>query len=322
MTNQTQRAAQIRAAQLCLYIDVFTVEVVRELESDRVRALLLKGPSIAGWIYDRGESRPYVDADLLVDPRQLESAAVVLRRLGFERLADETVAESFAEPHAVTWKRSRDRAAVDLHWRLPGVSGDPHQAWQRLSSQAEPIRVANEDLETLPEAARALHLSLHAIQNGREVDQSISDLTRGLERLDDATWRSAAKLAEDLDAVMAFTAGLRLTAEGGDLADRLSLPSRLPERWLLWGQTPPPGALRLQELVSAPGVSGKARFLAATLMPPPSYIRGLYPEARTGTGALLLTYLRRGVAGVRSMPPAIRALRRARNETGESGRRG
>jgi hypothetical protein len=307
---------------LCLQIDAFTVEVVRRLEDDQVRALLLKGPSIANWLYDRGESRPYVDADLLVDPGQLEAAAEVLTKLGFERSADQSVAQSFAEPHAVTWLRVRDSAAVDLHWRLPGVSADPHVAWQRLSAQTEPIRVAHSELEALPEAGRALHLALHAIHDGREGRQSMSDLARGLERLDDGTWRSAARLAEDLDAVIPFSAGLRLTAEGTVLADRLSLPSRVPERWILWGQTPPPGALRLHELGAAPGVGGKARFLAATLVPPPSYIRALYPDARGGTSALLRAYLRRTVAGVRGAPSAIRALRRARRDTGEPGQRG
>lgn len=317
-----EREARIHAALLSLQIDVFTVEVVRELKGRQVRALLLKGPSIASWLYDRGESRPYVDADLLVDPGQLEAAAEVLTGLGFERSADQSVGESFAEPHAVTWLRDRDSAAVDLHWRLPGVSADPHIAWQRLSAQTEPIRVAHSELEALPEAGRALHLALHAIHDGREGRQSMSDLARGLERLDEATWRSATQLAEDLDAVMPFSAGLRLTAEGAALADRLSLPSRVPERWVLWGQTPPPGALRLHELGAAPGIRGKARFLAATLVPPPSYIRALYPDARGGTGALLRAYLRRGAAGIRSAPSAIRALRRARRETGEPGGRG
>ena len=265
-----------------LRTDAVTVEVVHELERDRVRALLLKGPSIAGWLYEQGESRPYVDADLLVEPAQLEAAARVLGRLGFERSIDQVVAESFAEPHAVTWLRYRDRVAVDLHWRLPGVSADSHAAWRRLSMQTAPIRVGHSQLETLTEDGRALHLALHAIHNGRQVDQSMSDLARGLDRLDDATWRSAAQLAEELDAVMAFSAGLRLTAEGVALADRLSLPDRLSERWILWGQTPPPGALRLHELASAPGISAKARFLASTLVPPPSVIRGLYPEARRG----------------------------------------
>ena len=307
---------------LRLQIDAYTAEVVRGLDQAQVRALLLKGPSIANWLYDRGESRPYVDADLLVDPGQLEAAAAVLAGLGFERSADETVGESFAEPHAVTWRRPRDRAAVDLHWRLPGVSADPERAWQRLSAQAEPIRVANAELEALPEPARALHLALHAIHDGRQGVQAMADLSRGLGRLDDATWRAAAQLAEDLDAAMPFSAGLRLTAEGAVLADRLSLPSELSERWILWGQTPPPGALRLHELASAPGVRGKARFLAATMVPPPSYIRALYPEARGGTGALLLAYLRRSVAGIRSAPSAIRAVRGVRSEADEAGRRG
>ncbi len=318
----SERGAEIRAAMQSLQIDAVTVEVVRELERGRVRSLLLKGPSIAGWLYDRGESRPYLDADLLVDPAELEAAARVLRRLGFERSTDQIVAESFAEPHAVTWLRYRDRVAVDLHWRLPGVRAEPPAAWRRLSRQTEPISVGHAELEALTEDGRALHLALHAIHDGREADQSMSDLVRGLERLDDATWRSAAQLAEELDAVTAFSAGLRLTAEGAALADRLSLPDRLPERWILWGQTPPPGALRLHELATVPGVGAKARFLASTLLPPPSVIRGLYPEARDGTGALLLAYLRRGAAGIRNAPSAIRAVRRARGDSVEERTRG
>ncbi len=300
-----------------LRIDVFTVEVVRGLARGDVRAVLLKGPSIAGWLYDRGESRPYLDADLLVDPDRFEAAAEVLAGLGFERSADQSVAESFGEPHAVTWARDEDRAAVDLHWRLPGVSADPHRAWLRLSAETEPVHVAHANLEALCEPGRALHLALHAIHDGGGADQSMSDLARGLERLEDATWRDAARLAEDLDATMPFTAGLRLTAVGAALADRLSLPSRLPERWILWGQTPPPGTLRLHELASASGARAKLRLLATALVPPPSYMRGLYPEARAGTGALLLAYLRRGMAAIRSAPAAIRALYRLRRGAGE-----
>ena len=318
----SERAGRIQAAMVNLRIDAFTVEVVRELAREEVRAVLLKGPSIAGWLYDQGESRPYLDADLLVDPRRVEAAAEVLTGLGFDRSADQSVGESFAEPHAVTWVRDQDRAAVDLHWRLPGVSADPHRAWLQLSAETEPIRVAHADLEALPEAARALHLALHAIHNGGGADQSMSDLARGLERLEDATWRDAARLAEDLDATMPFTAGLRLTADGGALADRLSLPSRLSERWILWGQTPPPGTLRLHELSSAAGARAKTRLLTAALVPSPSYMRGLYPEARAGTGALLLAYLRRGLAGIRSAPSAIRALRRARTDAGQQRRGG
>ena len=302
-----------------LRIDAFTVEVVRELARREVRAVLLKGPSIAGWLYDRGESRPYLDADLLVDPNQVEAAADVLRELGFERSADQSVAESFAEPHAVTWVRDQDRAAVDLHWRLPGVSADPQRAWLRLSAETEPIRVAHADLEALGEPARALHLALHAIHDGGGANQAMSDLARGLQRLGDATWRDAARLAEDLDATMPFTAGLRLTAEGAALADRLSLPSRLSERWVLWGQAPPAGSLRLHELSSAAGARAKLRLLAAALVPPPSYMRGLYPEARASSRALLLAYLRRGLAGIRSAPSAIRALHRVRRGAGEHG---
>lgn len=308
------RASKIHAAALRLYIDELTVEAVRMLGKGGVRAILLKGPTIANWLYLTGEPRPYIDSDLLVSPRQLTAAGAALSQLGLERLVDETVADGFAEPHAVTWRRPGDHGTVDLHWRIPGIAADPARSWERLCAGTEGVSVARAEVEALGKPARTLHLALHAVQNGREATQPMDDLRRGIAHVDESTWEAAAGLAADLEAMPPFAAGVRMTPEGAVLADRLGLPSSTPTRWVLSAQTPPPGAMRLHEFGTTRGSGAKARWLAAVLLPPPAYIRGLYPSARRSRRALALAYVRRPLAGIRNAPRAVRALRQARAE--------
>jgi glycosyltransferase involved in cell wall biosynthesis len=52
---------------------------VPALRDDGVRALLLKGRSIAGWLYDEPAERPYLDCDLIVAPQHHDRAEAALR---------------------------------------------------------------------------------------------------------------------------------------------------------------------------------------------------------------------------------------------------
>lgn len=320
-TPQDRRhGLKLRSALRRLEVDALTVQATAALAREEVRAILLKGRAIADWLYDANEVRPYVDCDLLIDPAQLEVAGRALRGLGLQRLIDDTMLPAFAEPHAVTWGGQKGRASVDLHWRIPGIAADPKRAWRRLSADTAQITLARGvHAEVLGEPARALHLALHGIQNGREATKSIEDLTRGLTRVSDAAWKAAASLAGELEAIEPFAAGLRLVPPGAELADRLELPRTAGMRWALSAQTPPPGAMRMHEFAGARGLMAKLRYVATALLPPPSYVRALYPEARRSTWALVAAYVRRPLAAVRAAPAAWRALRRARSRAQGSG---
>jgi hypothetical protein len=302
--------------QRVLLLDVVAADVIGELSARGIRSLLMKGPSVANWLYDDGELRAYVDVDLLVDPGQLAAAGSVLTECGFEPGVGWNL-----DQHAENWVRRRDGAGVDLHWRILGIGSDPRRAWESLSSTAEQLRVARTEVEALGIPARALHLALHAARNGREQEQSMRDLMRGLARLDEDTWRAAAALADELDAAEPMAVGLRLVPEGRVLADRLGLPSEVSARWALSARTPPPWSQRLYEIGAAPGVRAKARALTAGLVPPASYVRERYRWARTGRWALVLAYAVRLISGLRHLPAAIRALRRARAEARRSRQR-
>jgi hypothetical protein len=62
----------LRLTAHALARDVATAEVVEALRAAGVRSIVLKGPSIARWLYADGQPRPYGDTDLLVSPADLD----------------------------------------------------------------------------------------------------------------------------------------------------------------------------------------------------------------------------------------------------------
>src|SRR5436309_3618105 len=85
-----EHVAQFSPAIDALRVDQVTAEVVRAFRVAEVPSILLKGPSIAGWLYADGSPRSYIDSDLLVRPDRHSRAEKILEDLRFTPvLADE-----------------------------------------------------------------------------------------------------------------------------------------------------------------------------------------------------------------------------------------
>jgi hypothetical protein len=284
----------LRAAALSLRVDAVTAEVVSKLRSAGVRPILLKGPSIAAWLYADGTPRPYRDTDLLVRPEVLRSAARVLRGAGFR---EQPGVSSY------TWFRRSDRSIVDLHDTLFGVEADRNHAWAVLSEETETMRIGALEVETLGRPARLLYVVLHAAQHeSHRFEQPLKDLERALHRAEGQPWTEAAGLASRLRAVPTFVAGLRL----------------LHERPLMLSLREEGGrslVVTLERLATAPGMGARLRLLGRRLAPPSDYMRWRYPRL-AARGGLALAYLWRPVSTALRLPGAILAWRRARRARG------
>jgi Uncharacterised nucleotidyltransferase len=282
-----------------------TAEVFAALHAAGVPAIVLKGASVARWLYD-DTPRYSSDVDLVVAPASLEAAEAVLRSLAFQ--------PSHGDEHARDWARERDGMVVDLHETIVGVHVDPEVLWAELTSESERMELAGEEIAVLNPPARALHLALHAAQHGVGVSTALEDLERALARLAAERWGEAAGLAERLRAVPAFAAGLRLVPAGRAVADRLGLPVEISPEIALRTRTPPPVALGLYELATAQGFRAKARLLARELAPPAAFMRGRFGFARTRAG-LVAAYAWRPLWLAWHAAPALRAWQRARHES-------
>lgn len=307
--------AAVRTAALVLHVDSVTREVVTAMRETGIRTLLLKGPSIAAWLYGDGAARSYVDSDLLVAPGSYREAGDVLRKLGFRPRAYWLYRDSQA------WLRRRDTSYVDLHRSLINVLAPPDVVWKELASDTDTLRVGGIDLEVLRVPARALHVALHAAQHGvGDFRRPLEDLARAVRVADEDDWRQAADLARRIDALPAFAAGLRLDPEGVRLAERLKLPEERPPAVELRAGPDIPVAIALESLASGRSLRARPRLLLRALVPSSLYMRGWaaqhmirWPAAlRRGHLGLGMAYLWRPIWILLRLPEAMIALRRAR----------
>ena len=65
-------------------VDRVTAEVTRALAARSIESILLKGPTIATWLYSASDRpRLYGDSDLLIRHCDWEPAQIAMRNLGF-----------------------------------------------------------------------------------------------------------------------------------------------------------------------------------------------------------------------------------------------
>jgi hypothetical protein len=249
--------------------------------------VLLKGPVLAEWLYDEGDPRPYVDADLLISPTQHGEAERVLRRLGFTRMLRAWENERRVE-HDSEWQRSGDVGVIDLHRTLPGVRGvSPETLWSHIWPRTVDWRMPAPGgiVRVLDEPGRALLVALHAAHHLAEdgfSDRPLADLERALARTPLRTWEEAALLARQLRAAPHLARGLHAVSGGDVLAARLGLPPPSSGHEVAEG---------IERLAAARGVRPRLRLLVGALWPSPSYLRWSSSLARRGPLGLVVAYL-------------------------------
>jgi hypothetical protein len=270
-----------------LAVDATTAEVIGALRDAGVDPVLLKGPVLAQWLYDEGDSRPYVDADLLISPPQHAEAERILKQLGFTQSVRPWENERRVE-HDSVWQRPGDAGVVDLHRSLPGVRGvSPETLWRHIWPGTIDWRMPapGGTVRVLDEPARALLVALHAahhLAEGRVPVRPLADLERALARTPLATWEAAAVLARRLRAGPHFARGLHAVSGGDVLAARLGLPAPSSGYEVAEG---------IERLAAARGIRPRLRLLIGALWPSPSYLRWSSSLARRGPVGLGVAYL-------------------------------
>lgn len=286
-------------AACAMYVDRVTAEVVTALYDAGIPAILLKGPSIARWLYPAG-GRVYRDTDLLVPPAQFAAGEEVLRSLGFTDLVEDFhPCERVAKVVETAFIRdsgpgARPGGKVDLHRNLPGLPVPESRVWEALDARCEAMVVGDVEVRAVDRIGVALHVVVHAVQHGFTM-HTAEDLRRAIVALPLEGWQEVARLAGRLGIAGVVGLGLRHLPEGADLAGRLGLPQASPS-------PEPRGVQSLSRLRSAPTIADKARIVRWAVIPSPAKVRWV----STPQQPLVAGYVRywRGLA--KSTGPAVR----------------
>jgi putative nucleotidyltransferase-like protein len=315
----------LMAAARALSCDQIAAEVTSALRDAAVPTILLKGPSIARWLYPSG-GRSYIDTDILVPGRDFGRAQEVLRSLGFaESLGDFHPFERGAPSAEVSFGRPGaprgPAGVVDLHRSLPMLRVSDELVWQALSAGTATADVGGAKVRVLGRTALALHVVLHAVQH-RFTGHTTEDLRRAVADLPGPDWRPVAELAARLGVGDILGFGLRQEPAGADLADRLGLPLRAPAESHYWARYAPQGSISLAGVWSDPTWRAKAQRIRWALLPSPSKIRYVLGVPDAHGRSLLLGYARWWRHVARTIVPAARCVighQRAAEGDGEAG---
>lgn len=303
---------EMLATARALMADAVTEDVTSAFRRAGIHCILLKGPTLARWLYEHVAMRPYVDSDLLVAAADVGAAEEILARLGFEHPPLDDIPHDLPW-HAHAWTRSRDAASVDLHRTLIGPGVGPEEVWRVLSAETERMPLGDIEVEVLTRPARAFHVALHAVQDGG-LEKPLEDLRRAVRLLPLEGWQEAARLAADLEATPAFAAGLRLLPAGASLAAQLGLPTEAPLSVSLRARGAPRSALSVEWLARTPGLRAKLSYVARKLFPPVAFMRAWSPLAQRRPLGLALSYAWRLLWLAVAAGPALRSWWRGRRE--------
>jgi hypothetical protein len=296
-----------------LALDAATGKVARGFVQAGVRCILLKGPAIARWLYDEDELlRSYYDIDLLVSPGDVDTAAKILQNEHFQLSLSDVALPHGRRPHAQPWIRPNDAVSVDLHDTLPGVGAPPEVVWHVLTKNTGTLVVGGEHLEILGEPARVLLVALHGAHHGVKDAQALEDIARAVARVPESTWREAATLAETLDAMAPFVAGLTLSPDGRRLATTLGLPDVSTVETVLRARSAPELAHSFDWLVRTPGWRPRARLVGRKFVPPREVLKARSKLARRGRVGLAAAYAVQPLRVTWQAAPALGAWLAAR----------
>lgn len=299
--EERQRRDALELTARSLRIDRVTGEVVGALRDAGIASLLIKGPVLARRLYDDGAARPYVDSDLMVDPRQFTAAEELLLGRGFERAGEDEQLRPEWVRHEQPLMRPSEGIWVELHWRLMHYGAAPRTVWEAFTRDSAQMRIGGVLVDVPADPQLALHATVHVAQHG-PLPFPAEDLSRALDRLPFEVWVAAAELARELDATSAMAAGLWLLEQGRPMAEALGLG--------------PDGvaAFALERVSRAESWREKVRLALGIAFPTPEHMRSFNkPLARFGTAGLAAAYAWRPIELSAGIAPALMARRRARS---------
>ena len=263
-------------------LEALLVRVALVLDDGGVPFRATKGPAFAHLDYGDTALRSFGDIDLILPTERWDDAVATLADAGYARLSPELRPGFDRQFGKGATLASPDGLELDLHRSFAvgrfGLTVPSHE----LFEGPDVLHLAGRDIPTLGPALRFLHACYHAALGGFQGVRALRDVAQ-LILVTEVDWRAAVDAArrwraEPVVAVAVHDAWTRFGLDGGhDVARwaRAVTPTAAERRALrTFRQDRPYREQALTALPVIPGLSSKARYLSALVLPEPGARRG------------------------------------------------
>lgn len=179
-----------------------TVRIVKCLESQGIRVVVLKGAPLASHLYGDIVIRPSGDIDILVKPEELEKAVRIIEDEGYCRIDNEHNLTSrqlkiFLKAHThsfhLNYWHNEKKVNLELHWK----TGDRGYEFPfPNASNINRIEVAGSPLPVLSDEEWLLYLMLHGAGHGWERLRWLVDIKKFMQK--DIDWNKILIIAKNI----------------------------------------------------------------------------------------------------------------------------
>ena len=137
------------------------------LQSAGVPVVVLKGAALLESVYGDIGLRPMVDADILVDAKDLGTTVGVLEHLGFALPPGLLSLEHYRRFHfQIPYHHARRNVVLEIHWDLQEPFATPRPDLRAIRSAAVPATVAGIDTRVMSEDDLIIYLCSHLSRHG------------------------------------------------------------------------------------------------------------------------------------------------------------
>ncbi len=140
--------------------------VSAQLEEQGIRALQLKGPVLAQWLYGDLSRRTSKDLDVLVPMEQAGQAEQLLLELGYVKTQSvpRTTANWRWRYNHESYTDERTGVEIELHWRLNGDAGK-EQEFEELWNRRQTLSFGGTDVHMLGTEDLLIYLAVHGARH-------------------------------------------------------------------------------------------------------------------------------------------------------------
>ncbi|MBP1135074.1 hypothetical protein JOE31_001306 [Arthrobacter sp. PvP023] len=265
-----------------------------------IRAFFIKGPASVV----QGLRRPKTsgDVDVFVHPADLDSMVEGLRGRGWRERPVDPDSRTFPR-HSVTVDHPEWPCCIDVHFRFPGMEGEPVDCFEMMWPHTQVLELAGQDVRVPSKALGILILALHALRSAH-----LPACRQELEFLADLTEREThAAAILDISAVTGSLAAMRPFLE--DLLPQ-TVSVEWPEASTEWRNrvvAKEPGSARIIAIAQAP-VREKPRMLFRAVFPAPEVHLSRNIYADMSLRGRLRQHQARWARFLRALPEIVRDL--------------
>jgi hypothetical protein len=281
-----------------LRLDLLAVSASSVLAGADVPHVLLKGPSVAHWLYD--PPRSYNDVDLLVPLSRVDDASAALESAGVASARAGGVGEEAEHSLLLT---TREGFEVDLHVALPTMRPDGDRLWSVLADHVESMSLGVGRVPVLDVPGRCVVVALHALNSSATIPQTADDLRRARAAATQEEWAEAAELADAI--------GVRDLFDAGIATGEPTPAGAASTRAYLFANSAPGPALGLARLGELPWWK-RPGAVAREAFPSRGFMRRAYPQLTGESFGLIRAYLVRLRLLAAQLPESVRMVRHAR----------